>query len=289
MPEYLNIKALAKVNPAINELEDGEQLNMRHPECPAGDDGRQVLYVTQRGAKKLAFCHHCGMKGVLTGERSFIRRGGQNLLIENELHLPPDLTFKANEQPVEHIVWLHQHGITHKMQREYEIGWSNNWGRTILPVRQHKGGKLLAFQRRRVLRGDFGPKYLTTRLEHIKNPVFKARGPHLGNTLILVEDILSAIKVNEAGFYSWALLGTYMTNSVAVDIADAKFDTVVIWLDDDNLAVRRSQKVMRRKIKQVADVHVMRHQDLRIRPDDKSDPKMFTPDEIKMAIASKLA
>ncbi|MCP4899683.1 MAG: hypothetical protein GY906_22175 [bacterium] len=286
--EYINIKELMEFNPDIRDMEDGNQLSMRHPQCPAGDDGRQVLFIKKAGAKHLAFCHHCSQKGILTGEQTFIRRGGQNLLIEKDLHLPPDLTFNRSEQPVEHIAWLHQYGITLKVQREYEIGWSENWGRTILPVREYKDGKLLAFQRRNVLRGDFGPKYLTTRLAHIKNPVFKARGPHLGNALVLTEDILSAIKINEAGHYAWSLLGTYMTNSVVDEIALAGFDDVIIWLDDDNEAVRRSQKVMRRKIKQIADVGVMRHGDLGIRENDKSDPKIFTPNEIRTAIAGKL-
>ncbi|MCP4901932.1 MAG: hypothetical protein GY906_33630 [bacterium] len=292
MAEYLNINTLIEFNPAIAEMEDGEQLSMRHPECPAGDDGRKVLFVKKHGAKHLAFCHHCGQKGILTGDQSFIRRGGQNLLIEKDLHLPPDLTFEPTKQPVEHIMWLHQHGIDDMTRRLYDIGWSEHWGRTILPVYGDEG-KLLAFQRRNVLRGDFGPKYLTTRLAHIKNPVFRAPRSELAERkpgiLVLTEDILSSIKIDKAGFYSWSLLGTYMTNSVVDEIAAAQFDQVIIWLDDDNEAVRRSQKVMRRKISQIADARIMRHRDLSIRKEDKSDPKMFTPNEIHTAIRSRLA
>jgi len=291
--EYIKIKDLFEFNPDIKEMDDDERIQMNHPNCPAGQDTKQRLFITKKGAKWLAYCHNCTNHGGMTGEQAYIRRGGQSLQIEGELHLPPDLTFEITEQPVEHVAWLHQYGIKPSVQSYYDIGWSEAWGRTILPVfdAEHK---LLAYQRRRVLRGDQGPKYLTTRLEHIKNPVFRSspkRNPthRNGGVLVLTEDILSSIRVDQGGFDAWSLLGTYMTNNVVDEIAQAGYEKVVIWLDDDNLAVRRSQKVMRRKIKQVADVYVMRHGDLNARYGDKTDPKVFTPDEIHTAITRKLA
>lgn len=290
MSDYIRIKDLD-----LPELDDGQQIKMNHPHCPAGTDTKQRLFVTRKGAKTLAYCHNCQLSGVMTGEHSHIRRGGENLLLKaDKLELPSDITFERDKQPVEHVIWLHQYGITRTTQQQYRLGWSEKWGRTILPIYDPETADLVAFQRRRVLKYDQGPKYLTTRLRRIKNPLFKlyhGAVPAAGDwgTLVLTEDILSAIKLHQAGYFAWSLLGTYMVNSVVDQIAATGVERVVIWLDDDNRAVRRAQKSMRRRIKQVADVEIMRHSDLKLAKGLKSDPKIFTPAQLRAHIQRKLS
>ena len=293
MSDYISVRLLTELHPELLDLQPGEQTKMNHGDCPAGVDTKQRLFVKRERGKLMAYCHNCGTHGTLSLKDSRIRRGGENLLIENEkLHLPPDITFEPTEQPVEHIAWLHQYGIGRTLQLDYKIGWSNAFGRTILPV--FGDGELLAYQRRRVLRHDMGEKYLTTRLKNIKHPVFKSYpqpdanfGPPF-RPLVLVEDILSAIKVGME-FDSWALLGTYMPNTVVDEVVAAGYTDVVVWLDDDNKQVKRTQKSIRRRLSPYVDVYVMRRSDMGVRPEDKFDPKIFSPSEIRAGVDRRLA
>lgn len=56
----------------IARLSDGEQIHVNHKDCTAGSDTKRRLYLrrTSDGTTTLAYCHHCGEKGVLRKGRA---------------------------------------------------------------------------------------------------------------------------------------------------------------------------------------------------------------------------
>jgi hypothetical protein len=283
MNEYINI---------IEQTATYPEIKRDHAGCPAGRDTKQRLFVKREGAKTLAFCHNCGLSGVLSSkEVSSIRRGGENLLIDGPLHLPPDMELATAQQPVEHVAWLNKYGIGPAAQRDNNIGWSAQYGRTILPV-YSLSGELTAYQRRNVSKYDLGPKYLTTRARKLANTAFwnlaAREDKQAGGVIVITEDILSAIKVGMAGYPAVALLGTYLTNETVETIAAAEYTQAVVWLDDDNFKVRKSQKTMRKMLAQYMGAYVMKRGDLGLRGDSPADPKMFKATVLDAHIQAKI-
>lgn len=54
----------------IDKLQEGDQVNVNHKECPSGVDTKRRLYLKRiDGGKVLGYCHHCGSKGLLKGTK----------------------------------------------------------------------------------------------------------------------------------------------------------------------------------------------------------------------------
>lgn len=231
----LNWKVILQHNPELNMLAEEEQLNINHPECPAGRDNKRRLYIRKRDGGLIGFCHHCQSKGGKSGRRNYIA-GRQAVQTSWQLTLPKDYT---QDLHVAAVAWLNKYGITKAEVKQFGIGWSEESGRVILPI--YQGGVLVAYQSRRVFDYDKGPKYLTDKAAGHRFPMFL--GTNTGSdTVVLCEDILSAIKVNRAGVCGVALLGVNLSEENVHKLVKLEFTKFVIWLDDDNHEVKRQQR-----------------------------------------------
>lgn len=267
----LNVQEINRAYPEISNLRDGDQINVNHVGCGAGRDTKRRLYVKRDGARTLYYCHHCQGKAAPGGARTNHIRRNQGNQVDWSIHLPRDMELDPAKCHVACNAWLGAAGITTDERYESRIGWSKREGRVILPV--YDNNLLAAYQRRRVLKDDPGPKYLTTRRADMRHPVWHGHNRDY-NMLVLTEDILSAICVGRAAS-SMALLGTHMADSAAHKVAD-KFKHIVVWLDDDNPTVRAQQRKIAKRLRVFCDkVSVVR---------DTEEPKHLHTEEVKKVL-----
>jgi len=158
---------------------------------------------------------------VLDSNEATVVREGEN----KKVILPEDCTHTL---PSEAAEWLVDCGLTPEQIIAHEIQWSQHWYRIIFPIRIN--GELVAWIGRAV-HGNHLPKWF-------KSGLFKGVLYRLGdgnpnadsNVLVIVEDIVSAIRVSKY-YHTTPLFGVTLTPGLPRAIA-YQYDAVVFWLDD---------------------------------------------------------
>ncbi len=266
----LNWSQILQVNPQLKQLAEEEQENVNHPDCPAGHDSKRRLYVRKRDGGLVGYCQHCRSTGGLGGKRNHIA-SRQRVQVQWNLKLPADFTLDMH---VAGLAWLNKYGITREEQITYNIGWSERSGRVILPI--YIGGKLIAYQSRRMFDYDKGPKYLTDKQQGVRHPMFL--GTKRGPAVVLTEDMLSAIVVSRQ-HPAAALLGVHLNDTNLYELLKLGFKRFVVWLDDDGPAVRKAQRDIVKKLSNFGDtckITAIGH-----------DPKEMSHDEINSILSRR--
>jgi hypothetical protein len=232
-------------------LETAQQLPLGHktrvdcPECGAGTQTKAMM-VSHSLKAYSGFCFACDakpfeMKGKQTLEQLAELKRLNNELLErtdSTLRLPSD---SVDDIPLEGRLWLYSNGITRRLIKQYSIKYSPRLRRVVLPVYDTKG-TLIWFQCRALLEGQ-KPKYLQPSRDKSK-VVFESKGRTLygtKNEVVLVEDIMSAIRVGEVT-RTVSLLGTKASQHQINFMSS--FDMVTTWFDNDR-AGKRGASVMR--------------------------------------------
>lgn len=137
-----------------------------------------------------------------------------------EVKLPIDST---NDLPLQERLWLYRAGLYHPKDWErFRIQYSPSMKRVIIPV-YGDGDELRAVVARSCNR-EVRPKYLTSQ---IGNPIFRVGK---GDTLVVVEDLLSAIRVGKFTT-SCAALGTHLTDELV--LVALQYPLILLWFDGD--------------------------------------------------------
>jgi len=138
----------------------------------------------------------------------------------------------------------------------------------ILPL-YNKAGELIFWQGRNLGKvTKDNPKYVNVRSKKTDYCIFK--GGSKSKVVVLVEDILSAIKVSNTGCVdSVPILGSYIPPNILPFIKD--YDTIFIWLDYDKRFT---------SIKSAAKLHELSCKVVRTIITEK-DPKEYETTEIK--------
>lgn len=178
------------------------------------------------------FCYSC--KHYEAGEQSIADR--REYLTFKNTHtkgpiLPEDFSYHIPQQGVD---WLQKYNITQKEVLNHRMGWSEHG----VTVRDKQVGPLLIFpvyaevghlsmwQARNF--GTTGPKYIT---RGGKDHLHILGQQHESDTIVLTEDLLSAIKVSRIA-PSMPLWGSFMSLEHARRLS-TRFKKAVIWLDKD--------------------------------------------------------
>lgn len=134
------------------------------------------------------------------------------------------------------MTWVLKAGITpERASGEYGMRWSDKLERVLIPIynlkREYTGllGRSVSA----------GPKYilLQGKPEAYYTPV-------ISKSVVITEDVLSAIAVHEAGTTAFAVLGTAIQNSFVELLAE--YDKVVGWFDNDRAGSKAYMKLRRR-------------------------------------------
>jgi len=213
--------------------------------CPICGDTKGRLYIKKIAGGILRHCHNENCykdspfvpnknktpKEIFNNIKPFLYSdldiaGENTVLSEKEISLPYDFTL---ELPKEAERWLSSSGITDKEALDNMIGYSPYMNRIILPVYQDK--KVVYFQGRALgAISKTNPKYLNLRNTGAKDIYFKINNYSKLTSLVIVEDILSAIKIGRH-CNVLALLGSYFPANIYHILKE--YELVFIWLDAD--------------------------------------------------------
>lgn len=224
------------------EMEVDVWVRYRHPGCSEGKDKALGIARTTQGW--VWKCHRCGESGgkniknlspkdALRWIKSLKEKPIARV---REVYLPEDFTTKI---PTKGIAWLYEKGIMDEDIELYHFGYSRYYGRLIMPV--YDKGNLIYWQGRLLKEPDRDhPKYMSVFSDR-KDVYFKVFGTWSDN-VVLVEDILSAVKVGKISD-CYALLSTNVDDALIFQLAK-EYTKVQIWLDS-NMAAKVTKYVSR--------------------------------------------
>lgn len=184
--------------------------------------------------------------------------------------LPLDVT---KELPTRAQLWLRKYHVTQEEINKYNICWSEMYQRLVLPV--YRGGRLVYWQGRYFGTNQDSPKYINTRNKRTE-VWFDTGGDDETHTVVLVEDILSAIAVSRvSGYRAVALLGCFISDEM-ISRLQSEGRQICVWFDLDKQC--KSHRYTKRlnvfgiKAKSIITT---------------KDPKEYTPTEIKEFLEGK--
>jgi hypothetical protein len=249
-------------------LEIGEQININHEDCDAGEDRKKRLYIKRvENGNIIYYCHHCSESGVVhnsvpKNRKAPPRKSGAyekrpSNGSSSVCYLPSDAEGDVSQWPAQARVWLRSYGITDGEIAARGIMYSDRRERVILPC--WKEGKLVSWQSRRIFPHDKKPKYLSY---GEKESVYYVPGaaPAATTTLIkrlcIVEDVLSAIKCGRF-IDTIALRKATLSDKELLWIVRAGYKDFIIFLDDDNAQVKKSQIVLKNRLENLGTVRIV--------------------------------
>jgi hypothetical protein len=254
-----------------------------------------AVQISRKEDGFLFYCFRCRRSGFFPDDRAgpsdvakIVARIGNPTKADNRpevVELPHDM---STELPPKALVYLYDRYIEPVDMGRFGIGWSPSHTRTVFPVFKYAGTpKTISVDNpentkiiwARKLVGWAGkkldddtdpkkPKWHLVRQRDIKHPRFIAP-PEFGITkkqVVLVEDIISAIRISQHGITGVALMTTYLPYELYPVLRG--WD-VKLWLDDD--AYEKSCKyfaALNSNGVKATIVHT------------KKDPKDLRPDEI---------
>lgn len=179
-------------------------------ECPSCGGGHKTkpFCLYENGW----FCFSCG----------YTKAADRGYSIQVRLPLIPEFPDACpdfSKFSLEAQLWLTKYNIDEKATKEYGIYYCND---NSLILTNNKEGEQLFYQKR-----NMKERFITS---------YGTKRPHLlagvGDLLVIVEDVISAIRVHQAGFSSICLWGTKLSYE---DLCDwfKKYDKCLVWLDND--------------------------------------------------------
>lgn len=223
------------------------RINHVSPICKGSSDS---LKITRTDDDRVyAKCYRCGGFGSMAGRMAAVgslakRLHTSHAAIPREVKLPSDMTQEFMEFPVKVRSHMHKCGITQPHIYRYGMGWSEKWERFIFPV--YRGSDLEGFQAKYFGKEE-APKYITRyKTSGDLYQVFPSRSPTDDKLCVVVEDMLSAVRVAEQ-YNSVCMFGTEMSDKCLEQIVN-DYERAVIWTDYDNFTVRKKGAQIRRRL-----------------------------------------
>jgi len=299
-------------------LGPGTQINVNHDNCPAGQDTKGRLYIrmTDDGSKLLAYCHHCGCKGVkqLTRLARQVPSSSAAEVIYTNVSDPTHIAKQGDDNNRWNFwlgVWDKATPYSDKVPDDFfqtfpgkffsdpkdffilqerkfygmrlaQIGTS---GMALVPRMGENA--LLGLDARQcdLTSGAFSdrPKWrrvLATSKDWRevagKLIVYNNRNNRIG---VVVEDPISAMRVDIAGYAGIALTCSVLSSEDAFKLS-ILFDKIVIWLDNDNATVKAQATSAASKLMMYGvEVYIV---------NGKDDPKRHTTEEIATTLIHAL-
>jgi DNA primase len=142
------------------------------------------------------------------------------------------------EWPLEARVWLFKAGFSHEEIRMFGLYYHPPTRRVVLPVVER--GSVTFWQARRIF-GTLGAKYLS--MPGGRENTLPLYGS--GQTVTLVEDLLSCFKIATAGRMSLCLMGTSLLTPAMAWLIKNQDKQVLIWLDPDRAGMNAAASIQK--------------------------------------------
>ena len=234
--------------------------------CSVGKSPSMV--IVKRHTHWFYYCFRCKMCGEIPFETNTPKQT-LKLIRANKteqykqhcrgMHLPDDFVHLSHKDgPAVARTWLWKYGIGTELWKKHNIGWSDSYQRLIFPIRERKelknGVSILNIlvgwlardvsfvqQNNKLLFN--APKYLLKTEDEDDRKYFALSPKDKSGRLVIVEDILSAIKIfaaTEGKFHVLALLNSSIDPIYLFRQRKYKNCVVKVWLDHD----KRTESVM---------------------------------------------
>lgn len=246
--DYLNI---APDNPGV--------IRVNHATTYCHGDSKSLRIERKDDGSVHAKCFRCGQWGVHN-----VRGKYTGIVDTSTKDKEIKIEYDIDKWPGKALWWVNQYGLTELELEFYEFGYSEEMRRVIIPIwwAEEKVG----WQARKIYDEDTGPKYITSGKAL---PGFMLKGVHNSGEIVLVEDVISAIKVGRQT-HTCALLSTNPTKNL-MDYTKL-FRTFKIWLDMDN------PQVVRAALKLMKSLRIFGDTKLIVSP---KDPKYYSDYDIR--------
>ena len=179
----------------------------------------------------------------------------------------PYLSHDSHEWSKQARRWLAEAGLTTVIAEQRGFGWEESEQKLWIPVVQEGLSAYGDVDVGHILRG-FTPKSYLTRTVDKTGFYGLYRGPE-SDTVVLVEDVLSALRVAEHTD-ALALLGTSLLPRAFNTIITEQYSNAIVFLDGDNPTVRRNARKIARSLP--IDTRLI---------ETGRDPKSYTPTELE--------
>lgn len=230
------------IEQVVDELDVGESKRINHTDCPAGEDTKRRLYITRKSDISLGYCHNCGKSSsVYTSLKDRYREGSGYVPItptKAEYCEPLVVSFYDHDNiPAEADAWRIKSALTRDTCDLYSIGYVPEYNAIYIPFFDNDS-KIVGHQLR-PLHERGGAKYINFVKDSDKElgGIVQHGINTTKDTIVIVEDLVSAIHINVAGYPAFVNYGTHVKPSVLYNIPEYK--RVVVWLDNDNLVVMK--------------------------------------------------
>lgn len=248
-----------------NSLPTGQKRKFQH--C-----GKDASASCWKSATGIGFkCYRCDETGYEAfGVRSLSdalesRRAFDNVSILSTQIPTPSVRLDDATVPAEAHVWVLRTGMTPtEASTVYGFRWHEGTRRVFIPINPK------AMLARAVFKDD-RPKYKL--FGELNTTAYTVQGK---DPLVIVEDVLSCIKIGKAGYKAAAILGTSVSPTILAPLAMRQRD-IVIWLDPDKAGMAGRAHVKKALALYPAKVRYARTTDTR-------DPKYLSRDDIKSVI-----
>lgn len=249
----------------LDTLEPGEIQKVPHIGCSSSACLRVQADVD--GIKFYCFkCREYHFESILNSPRERLHRqkvldATTRLISGKDYTLPLDF---SQTIPSKGLAWLGRGGWTLEMISRYNIGYSKELNRVVLPVYTnciHQGYTMRALEKWQ------NPKYI----EVLPPGTIWESSGEPGDTVVLCEDILSAGRVGEFT-KTYALLGTTIDSKTLITLSNYK--RILFWFDSDQ-GGRAGLLSGVNRVRMLSSVQIIRSDD---------DPKNLTDGEIQFKL-----
>jgi hypothetical protein len=240
MPKFLKHKEFLPFAPDSGSV----RVNHNTPEC-AGDSSSMNIEVKEDGSI-FAYCHRCSKSGSYNSPYY----KGKSLAENHRSHRKPSVgrgqraagyeraTRHMGDWTAEARKFILKTGLSQLEVTANDIRYDEEIDGVYLTVLNATGSVGYILRR---FNYD-GPKYLND-FDDVYPRCHVSRPPVDGKSVVLVEDILSCIKVGRQ-FNAVSLLGTN-TDPLTMNWLMQNYDRFYIFLDDDNKIVKQHQRVLK--------------------------------------------
>jgi len=254
-------------------LSPGEKIRHNHQSDDCDGDSNSMIIERKENGDLAAHCFRCGKRGFysenIVGKRLFKEthcpintgvgdggtRGNDVSVIPNECR---DVLKDINEWPIEARVWVRRFGISDQECRDNDIYYSEGLSRIV--IQKHDGEGLAGCVTRRVYEYDLDSVKYRSYQDRPTSIIVPASStaPLSDDCLVLVEDMLSAIKVARNGLDCLCLYGTSLSDQSLAYISHRGYSRFIIFLDDDNSQVKRNGLKILRKLEKLGQGRIIK-------------------------------
>lgn len=221
------------------------------------------------------YCFRCGGRGHLRDAAYFAApRAPSSAVATSEprsVKCPPDdATTEWHAWPSEVRGWLSDAHVSTVIARDAGMVWSDKQAALWIPVRQHSlittGCKLAGYVER-----HFNPKRYYARTDDKDSfyGYYVAKESKKPDTVVLVEDVVSAIRVSEV-LDCISIMGVHPKPAMIEAVLKNGYRNAIVFLDGDNPTVKMKARQIGKRLPFVNTKIV----------ETGSDPKSYTTDEL---------